>query len=87
LLYCAALYFFAGSVTGSLFTIRALYVLIGVVLLELFLIAVVRNNVAWGWATLNIVNVQTGYFTGICIRATLERLGYSVPGARTGRLR
>lgn len=87
MLYAAIFNFAAGSVSGSLFRIYGLLLLFGFVLIEFALVATVRGNFAWGWAILNVADVQFGYFAGICARGALEHLGYSVPGARPERLR
>jgi hypothetical protein len=87
LFYTAILNFVASSATGSLFRVHALFLLLGFVVFEFAFVAIIRDDVAWGWAILNLVDVQFGYLIGICARKALEHLGYSVPVARSERPR
>jgi len=82
LLYAAILHSLAGAVTGSVFKIRTLLLLLVVVLVEAAILAVVDTRAAGLWALINLVAMQVGYFAGILGRRTLEQAGYSLPPVR-----
>jgi hypothetical protein len=80
-----ALHFLAGSVTGSLFAVRTLLILVALVLAEC-----VGAAIAWGvsvgfWSLGSLVAVQVGYLGGIYCRSVLEHMGIAEPDARPGR--
>ena len=74
-----ALHFVAGSVAGSMFTVRTLLALVGIVLVEW-----VTATVALGFAAMlcsvgGLVAVQIGYLAGIYLRSVLEHVGIAQP--------
>jgi hypothetical protein len=82
LLLVIALHFVAGSIAGSMFTVRMLLVLVAIVLAEYVTAAIVLGFTAGfcllgGW-----VAVQIGYFAGICLRGVLESVGIARPYVR-----
>jgi hypothetical protein len=85
LLYSTILHLLAGSVTGSVFRVRTLLILLGLVLVESLILAFVQSSIAGPWAVANIVGVQVGYFAGIFARGVLEHAGYSLPSVRPRR--
>jgi hypothetical protein len=60
--------------------------LLGVVLAESTMLAVVDGGIAALWALANLVGVQVGYLAGIYTRNVLEQVGYLLPRIRTRRL-
>ena len=80
-----AFHFFAGSVTGSIFAVRTLLILVALVLVEC-----IGAAIAWGasvgfWSLGSLVAVQMGYLGGIYCRSVLERMGIAEPDARPRR--
>ena len=80
-----AFHFFAGSVTGSIFAVRTLLALVGLVLMEC-----VGMTIAWGvsmglWSLGSLIAIQIGYLGGIYFRSVLERMGIAEPGVRSRR--
>jgi hypothetical protein len=86
LLYATILHLLAGTVTGSVFKVRTLLILLGLVLVESLILAFVHGSIAALWAVANIVGVQAGYLVGIFARDILEQAGYSLPIVRSRRL-
>jgi uncharacterized membrane protein len=77
-----AFHFFAGSVTGSIFAVRTLLILVALVLVEC-----VGAAIAWGvsvgfWSLGSLVAVQMGYLGGVYCRSVLEQMGIAEPDAR-----
>ena len=85
--YATILNFLAGSVTGALYKVQALLILLGLVLIEFAILVVVRGEITWEWAILNLINVQVGYFAGICARAGFETLTGQKDAEADGRER
>jgi hypothetical protein len=85
-LYPVIFHFLAGAVTGSLFKVRTLLLLLLFVIAESAMLALAQRSLAGSWALVNLVGVQTGYLAGIYIRGIIEHAGYSQPSAPTRRL-
>jgi len=85
LLYATLLHLLAGAVSGSVFKVWILLILLAVVFIESAILAHLHGSIAAGWAVANIVGVQVGYLFGIYGRAVLERAGYLQPTVRTRR--
>jgi hypothetical protein len=80
-----AFHFLAGSVTGSIFTVRALLTLVALVLIEC-----IGVTIAWGfsmgfWSLGSLIAVQMGYLGGIYFRSMLEHAGLAEPDVRPRR--
>jgi hypothetical protein len=80
-----AFHFLAGSVTGSIFAVRALLTLVVLVLIEC-----AGVTIAWGlsvgfWSLGSLIAVQMGYLGGIYFRSVLEHAGLAEPDARPRR--
>jgi len=76
LLYAATLHLLAGAVTGSVFKVRSLVVLLALVFAESVILVLTRGNAAGVWGIANLIAVQVGYFAGMYGRAILEQAGY-----------
>jgi hypothetical protein len=79
LLYATIFHSLAGAVTGSVFKIRTLLLLLAVILIEAATLSAVDVRVAAWWALVNVISVQFSYLAGIFARRTLEQTGYSLP--------
>ena len=79
MLYATIFYSLAGVVTGSVFKIRTLLLLLAVILIEAATLSAVDVRVAAWWALANVISVQFSYLAGIFVRRTLEQTGYSLP--------
>jgi hypothetical protein len=79
LLYATIFHSLAGVVTGSVFKIRALLLLLAVILTEVAALSPLDVRVAAWWALVNVISVQFAYLAGIFFRRTLEQTGYSLP--------
>jgi len=66
--------FLAGSVTGALFKVHALFLLLGLVLLEFMIFAAAHSGITWESTALSLVDVQIGYLSGILGRVIIEAL-------------
>jgi hypothetical protein len=78
-----ALHFVAGSVAGSMFTVRTLLPLVGIVLVECVVAAVALGFTAGLCSLGGLVAVQIGYLGGIFLRSVLERVGIAQPYVRS----
>jgi hypothetical protein len=76
MIYATILNFFAASLTGSLFKMQALFLLLGIVITQFACVAISQSGISWGWIAVNFVDLQIGYLCGACARSGLERLGY-----------
>jgi hypothetical protein len=85
LLYATIFHLLAGMVTGSLFKVRTLALLLGFVLIEALGLALMQGGIAFLWAVVLLVAIQVGYFAGLYSRRVLEDAGYSLPIVRTRR--
>ena len=74
MLYATIFHSLAGVVTGSVFKIRALLLLLAVILTEVAALSPLDVRVAAWWALVNVISVQFSYLAGIFARRTLERL-------------
>jgi len=79
LLYATIFHSLAGVVTGSVFKIRALLLLLAIILTEAAALSPLDVRVAAWWALVNVISVQFAYLAGIFFRRTLEQTGYSIP--------
>jgi hypothetical protein len=79
LLYATIFHSLAGAVTGSVFKIRTLLLLLAVILTEVAALSPLDVRVAAWWALVNVISVQFAYLAGIFVRRTLEQTGYSLP--------
>ena len=79
MLYATIFHSLAGAVTGSVFKIRALLLLLAVILTEAAALSALDARVAAWWALVNVISVQFAYLAGIFFRRTLEQTGYSLP--------
>jgi hypothetical protein len=86
LLYAATLHLLAGAVTGSVFKIRTLLLLVGLVVVESIILALVHGGTFGLWALTNVAVVQIGYLAGVYGRAVLEQAGFAPRSFRTRRL-
>ena len=74
MLYATIFHSLAGAVTGSVFKIRTLLLLLAFILIEAAMLSAVDVRVAAWWALVNVISVQFSYLAGIFARRTLERL-------------
>jgi len=79
LLYATIFHSLAGVVTGSVFKIRALLLLLAIILIEAAMLSAVGVRVAVWWALVNVISVQFSYLAGIFVRRSVEQTGYSLP--------
>ena len=79
MLYATIFHSLAGVVTGSVFKIRALLLLLAIILTEAAALSALDARVAAWWALVNVISVQFAYLAGIFFRRTLEQTGYSLP--------
>ncbi len=78
-----ALHLVAGAVAGSMFTVRTLLVLVGIVLVEC-VTATVALGLFVGLCSMGgLVAVQIGYLAGIYLRSVLEHAGIAQPSIRS----
>ena len=63
--------------TGSVFKVRVLLLLLSIVLVESALSVMVHGSVAGLWALANLIGVQVGYLAGIVARRIMELAGYA----------
>ena len=87
MLYAISLHLLAGALTGSLFRIRTLLILLGFVFVESVILVFVQGSIAGLETIANLIALQVGYFTGIYTRSVLEHAGFSFPSVRTRRIR
>ena len=79
MLYATIFHSLAGAVTGSVFKIRTLLLLLAIILSEAAALSALDVRVAAWWALTNVISVQFSYLAGILVRRTLEQTGYSFP--------
>jgi hypothetical protein len=77
-----ALHFIVGAVAGSMFTVRTLLALVGIVLLECVTATVALGFSAGLCSIGGLVAVQMGYLAGIYLRGVLEHVGIAQPSIR-----
>jgi hypothetical protein len=86
LLDAIILHLLAGAVTGSVFKVRTLLIVLGFVVIESVILAFVHSSIAALWALTNLVGVQVGYLAGIYARGVLEQAVYVIIRVRLRRL-
>jgi len=78
-----ALHFVAGAVAGSMFTVRTLLAIVGIVFVECVVATVALGFTAGLWSVGGLVAVQIGYLAGIYLRSVLEHMGIAQPSVRS----
>ena len=78
-----ALHFVAGAVAGSMFTVRTLLVMVGIVLVECVAATVMLGVAGLLCSVGGLVAVQIGYLAGIYLRSVLEHMGIAQPSIRS----
>ena len=79
MLYATIFHSLAGVVTGSVFKIRALLLLLAIILTEAAALSPLDVRVAAWWALVNVISVQFSYLAGIFVLRSVEQTGYSLP--------
>jgi hypothetical protein len=74
LLYATLLNALAGAVTGSVFKVRVLWLLLAIIVVESVILAFVQGSIAGLWAIANVIGIDGGYLAGIFARSLLERV-------------
>ncbi len=87
MLYAATLHLLAGTVAGSIFKVRTLLTLLGLVLFEAAILAFVQGSTAGLWSLTSLLAIEVGYIVGILSRGALGIVGYSGEQAGTRRPR
>ena len=87
MLYASVFHSLAGAVTGSVFKIRTLLLLLAFILIEAAMLSAVDVRLAAWWALVNVISVQFSYLAGFFARRTLEQTGYSLPPVKIPRSR
>lgn len=77
-----ALHFVAGTVAGSIFAVRTLLALAGIVLAECVAAAAMIGYSAVLCSAGSLVAIQVGYLAGIFLRAVLEHNGIAQSSTR-----
>lgn len=86
MLYPIILHFLAGAVTGLVFKVRTLLLLLLIIMAEAAFLVFVLGSIAGAWALADLIAVQAGYFGGIYGRSVFEHAGYALPSGRTRHL-
>jgi len=76
LLYATIFNVLAGAITGSIFKVQFLLLILIVIVVESILLAAMQGSSGALWALANVVGVEVGYFTGICVHIGLDHAGY-----------
>jgi hypothetical protein len=82
LLYVVTSHFLAGGVTGSIFKVRMLLLVLSFVLVEFVFLTLLQGGISIRWAGASLLAVQAGYVAGVYMRAFREHVGYSLPRVR-----
>jgi hypothetical protein len=85
LFYVITSHFFAGGVTGSIFKVRTLLLVLSFVLVEFIFLSFLQGGIAILWTGASLIAVQVGYVVGMYTRGFLEHAGY--PPTRVGKRR
>lgn len=85
MLYAITFHFLAGGVTGSIFKVRTLLLVLSFVLVESVFLIFLEGGVAVLWAVAGLIAVQAGYVAGMYTRGLLEHAGYAL--TRDGKRR
>ena len=86
MLYATILHTLAGTVTGSIFRVRILLVLLCLVIIESVILYFMQGGIAVLWALASFYAIEFGYFTGILARSFIERAAYSYARRRIRRM-
>lgn len=87
MLYATIFHLLAGMITGSIFKVRILLLVLGFVLVEFVILAFVHGNAAGLWAAASLLVVEMGYVAGIFGRRIFEQASYSSQSGRRRNLR
>jgi hypothetical protein len=82
LLYANLFHLLAGMVTGAVFRVHALLLLLAFIILESVLLGLAHNRLVCLWALGGMTAVELGYVAGICSRWALEQAGYFLPAVK-----
>ena len=85
MLYAIIFHLLAGAVTGSIFKVRTLLLVLSFVLAEFAMLALVGGSNVVPWAVASLIAVQVGFAAGMYSRGLLEHAGYSF--TRVGKRR
>ncbi len=77
-----AFHFLAGAITGSLFAVRTLLMLVAFVLLESVVAAFAYGIFSGLWCLAGLIALQVGYLGGIYVRSVLEHAGIADANVR-----
>ena len=83
MLTAIVLHLLAGAVSGSVFRIGTLSLLLVFVLVESALLGFAQRSVPVLWGAAALIAVQLGFVAGIVARGLLENAGY--PHSRVGK--
>jgi hypothetical protein len=81
-LYAITFYFLAGGITGSIFKIRTLLLVLICVLGEFSVSGIVNGGLAVAWLAASLTAVQAGFVAGMVARGVYEEVGYLHAGGR-----
>jgi len=73
-------------VTGSIFKVRILLALLGLVIIESVILCFMQGGTAVLWALASVFAIEFGYFTGILARSFIERAADSHARTRIRRM-
>jgi hypothetical protein len=86
LILSIALHFFAGVIAGSVFGVRTLLLLVGIIFLESIPLSFALGAPGGLASLASLIVIQIGYVAGIFARSTLEQVGVPWPRGRTRRI-
>ena len=72
MLYAVGLHFFAGSVAGSVLTVRALVPLLAFLVIESAALSVLHGTLVGLTSLSSLVAIEMGYLAGVLARGVLE---------------
>ena len=82
MLYALVLLSLAGVVTGSLFRVQSLVLLLAIALIEFIALPFAGIPIDGTWIVINITAIQLGYLAGLSARWSFEQAGYSIPSGK-----
>jgi hypothetical protein len=82
LISVVSLHCLAGAVTGSVFAVRTLLILVALVLTECVGVTIARGTSMGLWSLGSLIAVQVGYLGGVYLRSVLEHVGIAEPNVR-----
>jgi hypothetical protein len=86
LISVVAIHFLAGLIAGSMFAVRTLLTLVGLVLVAGVGVAIWQGVSAGAlWSVATLVAIEAGYLGGIYVRSFLEHAGIAAPQAQPRR--